>query len=192
MYLGLKRPWEHRAVTSAADNPPVVVVPNDAGTNKPRPKKKRHPAQAGAPAARPGDDDTDDVDLGATQVTLTAADRALEWRGDDVSLPPQTIDMAGGAANRSLDDAEIAGVINNQAGGVKDCIVKGATGTDLKATITIKLVVDGRGRSGKSKIQAPHYLQEHGILGCTQRVLGRMQFPATGQPTLVTFPLTLG
>ncbi|HEY0195620.1 MAG TPA: hypothetical protein VGC42_31115 [Kofleriaceae bacterium] len=186
------RPWEHHGATQTAENPPVVVVASDAGVGggKPRPKKKHRPAASEVAETTIGD--PEEVDLGPTQVNLTSADRVLEWRGDDVSLPPQTLDMAGGAANRSLDDAEIAGVINNQAGGIKDCIVKAATGTDLKATITIKLIVDGRGRPGKSRVQAPRYLQDHGLPACTQRVLGRLQFPASGAPTLVTFPLTLG
>lgn len=192
MYLGLKRPWEHHTVAPAADNPPVVVVPDDAGTRT-KPKKKHRPASTGQ-GARPaaGNDDTEEVDLGPTQVTLTAADRALEKRGDDVSLPPRNVDMSSPSANRSLEDAEISGVLNTQAGGIKDCVVKGATGTDLKATITIKMVVDGRGRPGKTRIEAPHYLFEHGLQGCLQRAVARIQFPATGEPTLVTFPLTLG
>ncbi|HEX7994239.1 MAG TPA: hypothetical protein VF506_09975, partial [Streptosporangiaceae bacterium] len=59
-------------------------------------------------------------------------------------------------------------------------------------TITVKLLVDGRGRVTRSRIQAPHYLFEHGLLGCTQRALGRMHFPATGGATIVTLPVNLG
>ena len=124
---------------------------------------------------------------------LSAADRALEWRGDDVALPPRTIDMAaGGGEPRALDDGEINQTINSQAGGVKDCVVHGATNTDLKATITVKMVVDGRGRVLKSRVQAPRYLHEHGLLACTQRALARMHFPATGGATIVTLPINLG
>jgi hypothetical protein len=70
--------------------------------------------------------------------------------------------------------------------------VQGATNTDLRATITVKLVVDRGGRVTRSRVQAPHYLFEHGLLGCTQRALGRMHFPATGAATLVTLPINLG
>jgi hypothetical protein len=196
MYLGIKRPWDHRVATVASDGPPVVIVPADAGT-RPRVKKKRHPAAGpgGAGTIAHGDDletDPDPVDLGPTTVTLSAADRALEWRGDDTQLPAQTIDMAGGGEARPLDDGEIGAAINGQGGAVRDCIVQGATGTDLKAAITVKIVVDGRGRPTRSRVQAPHYLFEHGLLGCTQRAVGHLHFPATGAPTLVTFPLTLG
>jgi hypothetical protein len=189
MYLVLRPPWEHRPGTVASGGPPVVVVGSDAGVGKPKPKKRRS-RPAGTPAApQPGEVDAEEPE----PAPLAAADRALEWRGDDVALPAQTIDMAGGDHEaRPLDDGEINAAINSGAGGVKDCVVQGATGTDLRATITVKLVVDGRGRVIRSRVQAPHYLFEHGLLGCTQRALGRMHFAATGAPTLVTLPVNLG
>jgi hypothetical protein len=70
--------------------------------------------------------------------------------------------------------------------------VQGATGTDLRGTITVKLLVDGHGQVTRSRVQAPHYLFEHGLLGCTQRALGRIHFPATGAASLVTLPVNLG
>ena len=54
-----------------------------------------------------------------------AADRALEWRGDEVALPAQTIDMAGGGGEaRPLDDGEIGATINSQAGGARTASCK--------------------------------------------------------------------
>lgn len=193
MYLVLRPPWGPRVATVVSAGPPVVVVSTDAGVAKPK-KPKRRPRPPGTqPAPQPGDGDGE-VDLVEPEpVRLTAADRALESRGDDVRLPAQTLDMAGGGGEaRPLDDGEINQTINSQAGGIKDCIVSGATGTDLRATVTVKLVVDGRGRVIKSRIEAPHYLFEHGLLGCTQRAVGRIHFPATGAPTLVTLPVNLG
>src|SRR5215475_4980194 len=193
MYLVLRPPWAPRTHPAPADSPPVVLVPADAGV--PHPKKRRRPrppATAGQPAASAtagADGEADDP----PPPPLTAADRALEWRGDDVSLPPQNLDLAaGGAQPRPLDDGEINQTINSQTGGVRDCVVQGATNTDLSATITVKLLVDGRGRVTRSRIQAPHYLFEHGLLGCTQRALGRMHFPAAGGATIVTLPVNLG
>jgi hypothetical protein len=189
MYLVLRPPWEHRATTVASDGPPVVVVGNDAGVVKPKPKKRRPRSVASQPAPPTGEAEAEEPE----PAPLGAADRALEWRGDEVALPAQTIDMAGGGREaRPLDDGEIGATINSQAGGVKDCVVQGATGTDLRATITVKLLVDGRGRVTRSRIQAPHYLFEHGLLGCAQRALGRMHFPATGGATVVTLPVNLG
>jgi hypothetical protein len=191
MYLVLRPPWAHRAVTGTSEGPPVVVVAPDAGVTKPKKPRKRGRPAAGQPApsaGEPGDlDDRDEPEL----PPLTAADRALEWRGDEVALPPRTIDMAGGREARALDDGEINQVINSQAGGVKDCVVQGATNTDLRAAITVKMLVDGRGRVTRSRVHAPHYLHEHGLLGCTQRALGRMHFPATGGATIVTLPVNL-
>ncbi|HEX3480509.1 MAG TPA: hypothetical protein VHT91_36075 [Kofleriaceae bacterium] len=193
MYLVLRPPWAPRTHAPPADSPPVVMVPGDAGV--PHPKKRRRPRAATSPGQPAGtatagpDGEADDP----PPPPLTAADRALEWRGDDVSLPPQHLDLAGGGTQpRSLDDGEISQTITGQAGGVRDCVVQVATGTDLSATITVKLLVDGRGRVTRSRIQAPHYLIEHGLLGCTQRALGRMHFPATGGATIVTLPVNLG
>jgi hypothetical protein len=191
MYLVLRPPWVHRVTTSASDNPPVVMVSRDAGVTKPVKKKRPRPRPTGTPALQTSDGELDELEP-AQLATLSAADRALEWRGDEVALPPRTVDMAGAGEARALDDGEINRVIGSQAGGVKDCVVQGATNTDLRATITVKLVVDGRGKVIRSRVQAPRYLFEHGLLGCTQRAVGRMHFPATGGPTLVTLPVNLG
>lgn len=190
MYLVLRPPWVSR-IAPQSPGPPVVVVAPDAGVSRPKKRKRpRPPSAPGQPAAHVSDDV--EVDEPALP-PLTAADRALEWRGDDVALPPRTIDMSGGGGEgRALDDGEINQTINSQAGGVRDCVVQGATNTDLSATITVKLLVDGHGRVTRSRIQAPHYLFEHGLLACTQRALGRMHFPATGGATIVTLPVNLG
>jgi hypothetical protein len=193
MYLALRPPWGRSVATVVSAGPPVVVVGTDAGVAKPK-KPKRRPRPPGSQTApQPGDGDGEADVVEPEPVRLTAADRAIESRGDDVRLPAQTVDMAGGGGEaRPLDDGEINQTINSQAGGVKDCVVSGATGTDLRATVTVKLVVDGRGRVTRSRIEAPHYLFEHGLLGCTQRAVGRIHFPATGAPTLVTLPVNLG
>jgi hypothetical protein len=165
------------------------MIGNDAGVAKPKPKRRRPRPAAGQPAPPQGEAEADEPE----PAPLGPADRALEWRGDDVTLPAQTIDLAsGGGEARPLDDGEIKETIDHQAGGVKDCVVQGATNTDLRATITVKLVVDSRGRVTRSRVEAPHYLFAHGLLGCTQRALGRIHFPATGGATLVTLPVKLG
>lgn len=122
-------------------------------------------------------------------VQLSAADRAVEWRGDDTTRPTQKIDMGGGAESRSLDDGEIRSTIDGQSGPAQQCVVAGATNTNLNGQISVKLVVDGNGHVIKSKVQAFHYMFEHGLLGCVQRAVGKMKFPATGASTLVTMPI---
>ena len=192
MYLVLRPPWGGGAETSP--EPDVVAeVPADAGAGSAKPKRKRPKGRprAGARPAPDGEEGYADEPEPAGPV-LTDADRRLEWRGDAVALPAQRIDMAGGGEARALEDHEINATIAAQAGGVRDCVIKGATGTDLSATITVKLLVDGGGRVAKSRVQAPHYLFTQGLLGCTQRALARMKFPATGAPTVVTLPVNLG
>lgn len=187
MYLTLRPPWGGRAVSALADAG-IGSAPADAGPpGKPRPKR-RAAGRGGTVAAPPGGegDETEPA-----PVPLTAADRQLEWRGDEVKLAQKKLDMSSGAEARSLDQGEISSVIAGQSAGVRDCVVQGATGTDLRATINVELLVEGAGRVTRSRLQAPRYLFEHGLLGCAQRSFGRMKFPATGAQTLVSFPVTL-
>lgn len=187
MYLTLRPPWGGSAAPAPSDAG-IAAAPSDGGVaGKPKPKRKPG-RRGGTVAAPPGAEDQEETE----PPPLTEADRRLEWRGDAVALPPRKLDMAAGDAARPLDDGEINSVISGQTGGVRDCVVQGATGTDLRATISIELLVDGGGRVTKSRMQAPRYLFEHGLLGCAQRALGRLKFPATGAPTLVTFPVNLG
>lgn len=200
MYLALRPPWGGGATTEPAviDAGVVSTAPVDAGP-KGKKKKKRPRGTVAAPGELPtidgtfGEDDgPEETEAAPVLAQLTAADRALEWRGEDVTLPPAKIDMAGGKESRPLEDGEINATIGGQAGGVRDCVVKGATNTDLRATITVKMVVGGDGRVTKSRVQAPHYLFEKGLLPCVQRAVGRMKFPSTGAPTQVSLPITLG
>jgi hypothetical protein len=200
MYVALRPPWaSHDTPPPAA--PVVAAAPVDAGVPKPKHKRgprRPRPSVPGAPGATQSGDEAgwgDTGDSGDSQqpavqlVPLTAADRVLEWRGDDTSRPPQKIDMANGTEARSLDDDEIRSTISSQSGPAQTCVMTAATNTDLKGTITVKLVVDGNGRVIKSKVQGFHYMFEHGLLGCMQRAVGGIKFPATGQSTLVTLPV---
>jgi len=197
MYLALRPPWAgHSAAAAPADAAVVASAPSDAGVKKPKPRR-HHPGGGnpnGGGAAQTGDDTgwggSDTItDVGPQLVQLSAGDRALEWRGDDTSPPAQKIDMNSDA--RSLSQEEIQGVISSQSGGVGNCVVQAATNTDLKGTITVRMIVDGSGRVTKSKLQAPKYLLDHGVLACSQRALGKMHFPSTGAATLVTMPIEL-
>lgn len=184
MYLTLRPPWGGGAASAPADAG-IAAAPPDGGV--PKPKPKRRPGRGGGTVAAPagGSEETEPI-------SLTDADRRLEWRGDAVALPERKLDMAGGDEGRPLDDGEIRAVLGEQTGGVRACVVRGAAGTDLRATIRIELLVDGGGRVTRSRLEAPRYLFERGLLGCARRALGGMQFPATGAPTRVTFPVHLG
>jgi hypothetical protein len=173
------------------------MAPADAGSGKPRPKKRPRGNKWGGgnrrTTAGPDFSDTEDTDeqSGPARVVLTAADRALEWRGDSTSIS-RKIDMNAPGDARPLETGEINSTVSSQTGGVRACVERGAANTDLRATITFKIVVEGTGRVTRSQIQAPRYLFEKGLQGCAQRALGQMRFPATGAPTLVTFPVNLG
>lgn len=188
MYLTLRPPWGGGGAAPPPDASIVAAVPPDAGAPKAKPKPKRR----GGGAARPGPGAAGEGEGDAPEPPpLTEADRRLEWRGDDVTLPPRRIDAGGsGAEARPLDDSEINAAFS-QAAGVRECVVQGATGTDLSAQITVQLVVEGTGRVSRSRLHAPRYLLERGLLACTQRALARMRFAATGAPTLVTIPVNL-
>jgi len=204
MYLGLRPPWGgHGAVPS--DAAVVAAAPGDASAAKSTHKKHgahRRPPAPGpggttAPAAPGGDSDDqawanqgDTVDeTGPAPIVLSASDRALEWRGDDVTPPPRTVDMSSNA--RPLEDGEIKSAIASQSGPAQSCVVQAATNAQLQATITVKMVVDAQGRVTRSKLQAPHYLFEHGLITCIKPALAHIKFPATGMPTLVTMPINL-
>jgi hypothetical protein len=189
MYLTLRPPWGGRAAPAPADAGIAAVGPVDAGPPG-KPKPRHRAGGRGTIAAPPGAGDSEETE--PAMAPLTEADRRMEWRGDEVALPPAKVDMTSRSEARSLDQGEIDGVIRSQAGGVRDCVVQGATGTDLRAAIEVKLLVDGTGRVTRSRMHAPRYLFEHGLLACAQRALGRMRFPATGAPTLVTLPVDLG
>jgi len=199
MYLALRPPWGGGATSAPApiDAGVVSTAPSDAGPAGKKKKRRRHSPGTTAPGELPTIDGTFDGEEEYGEETeplaqLSGSDRALEWRGDDVTLPATKIDMAGGKESRPLDDDEINATIGGQAKGVRDCVVNGATNTDLRATILVKMVVGADGRVTKSRIQAPRYLFEKGLLTCVQRSLGRMKFPATGAPTSVSLPVTLG
>jgi hypothetical protein len=191
MYLALRPPWGGAAATRSTEPEVVATVPGDAGAGSAKPTKKSttKKGRTGGTTVATGEEyEETEPEL----PPLSDADRRLEWRGDDVTLPATRIDMGAGGDARPLEDSEINATINAQSGGVRECVVTGATGTDLRATITVKLVVDGSGKVSKSKLHAPRYLFEKGLLNCTQKALRAMKFPATGAPTLVTLPVGLG
>ncbi|MDQ3341845.1 MAG: hypothetical protein M4D80_42400 [Myxococcota bacterium] len=192
MYLALRPPWGGGATTPSSEPGVVSTVPGDAGAGNAKPGKKRTTKKrpTGSTTVATGNEEFEETE--PELPPLSDTDRRLEWRGDDVTLPATRIDMGARGDARPLEDNEINSTINAQSGAVRDCVVTGATGTDLRATITVKLVVDGNGKVTKSKLHAPRYLFEKGLLNCTQKALRTMKFPATGAATLVTLPVGLG
>jgi hypothetical protein len=197
MYLALKTPWASHGTPPAASGQ-VAEAPSDAGVGTKGKKKKRgrRPGGGGGGGNQPGGDDEDWANSGGGEETeaprlvqLSAADRTMEWRGDDTSPPKQTLDMNSGGESRSLDNGEIQSVIGSSSGPVQQCVIEAATNTDLSGTITVKMVVEGTGKVSRSRVHAPRYLHNQGVLSCIQRSLRSWKFPATGSPTLVTLPV---
>jgi hypothetical protein len=199
MYLVLRPPWGGHAA-APMDAATVASAPSDAGSAKPKKKRVRHkPSGGGGGPTQPGGNDDEqwanqgDVEEteGPPVVQLSAADRAMEWRGDDVSPPPRKIDMSSDA--RPLEDGEIQSTITSQSGAAQSCVVQSASAVNAAMTgvITVKMVIDAQGHVTRSKVQAPHYLFDHNLLPCLKGALGKMKFPATGMPTLVTMPINL-
>jgi hypothetical protein len=201
MYLALRPPWSD-------DGERVAVAELDAAVGSGGPstkgkkgrKARRGRGGGGGPMATGGDDGWEGAGEGgddggeiapAPAIVLTDADRRMEWRGDDLGMPPKRIDMTDGSEARSLDDGEIKSAIASGGDSAIDCMVRGAAGTDLSATVTLKMVVGGNGKVGKLKVHAPRYLFEHGLLACARKAAGRFPFPATGAATLVTAPFEL-
>ena len=199
MYLALRQPWAHHD-SAAPKSDQVAEAPSDAGV-KPTKKRRggggRRPTGNGGQSFAGGEDEdwanSGGGDETASQklVELSAADRSLEWRGDDTSPPKQSLDMSNNAEARSLENGEIQSVISSQSGPAQNCFVRAATNTDLAGTFNVKMVVDGTGRVSRSRVQAPHYMFSQGLLACVQGAVKAMKFPSTGAPTLVTLPVNL-
>jgi hypothetical protein len=195
MYLALEKPWHRSAPVDAPvvqEAPATPEVPGKKGG------KKRRPGRGGASGSGAGGGRGDelvsgeDVEETAPLVELTAADRRVSWRGPDLVLPPVKVDMGADDSSRSLNDEEIRATVREQSRPIIDCMVTAATGTDLRATVTIRMLVDGKGQVTRHRVQAPQYLFDHGMPACVERAVQRLRFPATGAFTLVTTPFELG
>mgnify|MGYP001560682414 FL=1 len=122
---------------------------------------------------------------------LTAADRAMTWKGDAVSLPPRTIDMASGDEGRPLDSSEINATLQEGGGRIVSCISKSQAGALLEANLSVKMLVGADGRVSASRVHAPAWLFDHGLLACAQRAARALRFPATGAATVVDAPFEI-
>src|SRR6185295_5534148 len=127
--------WRGAAAPAIASAPAEVV---DAGVPAAKKKGKRKGGvkRSGGGLGSALEPEPYEVD---DEIVLTDADRALEWRGDAVSLPPRTLDMAGGDEGRPLDDGEIQGGISGGSGPMIGCIKDAVGGAPLSAEVTIQM-----------------------------------------------------
>jgi hypothetical protein len=199
MYLALRPPWASDDSAPAESDQVAEAPTGDAGVGKTKKKKGGRGGRRPGGQNFAGGEDEDWANSGGggeeteppRLVQLSAADRGLEWRGDDTSPPKQNLDMSSNADARALDNGEIQSVISSQSGPVQACFVRAAANTDLSGAMTVKMVVDGNGRVSRSRVNAPRYMFSQGVLACVQGAVKSMKFPATGMPTLVTLPVNL-
>jgi hypothetical protein len=188
MYLGFKQPWQHRNSVATTTIDAGVPTPIDAASVASKKRKGRATTQDGANQRTTGE--TNDVVDETGPTVLSAADRAVIWQGPEIAIPTKKIDLSnGGDEARSLSQSEISSGL--QSVRVLDCIVQAATGTDIAATVTLKLLVNGAGSVTKHRIAAPKYLLEHGLSACAARAIGKASFASTGGWTLVTVPFDI-
>jgi hypothetical protein len=179
MYLALERPWRSADV-AAAVTPDAGVDPAVAT----KAKKKRRPRHGGGGAAPVDSEEA---------ATLTDADMRMLWKGDQVERPPASVDMSAGGDARSLDGGEIQDAIDSGGGALRDCVARGVGVASWSGDVTVKLLVDGGGRVVKTRVHAPAFTFDHGLLSCMRQGAARLRFPAVGGWTVVTvpFPVTV-
>jgi hypothetical protein len=167
----------------------TVAVATDAGAP---PAKRRHRHHVGGGATPGGAETSGSDDVIDPAIVLTDADRKMTAQGDDVSVGPRTLDMTSGDDARPLEQGEINAGLAGGASGFEGCISKSVAGADLSSPITMQLVVDGKGQVAKVRITAPQWLFAHGLGPCMRAAAKRLSFAATGAPTVVTEPFSLG
>ena len=160
----------------AGVEPLAVPDADEAGDRDHRRKKRRRGSRAA------GGDDAPPV--------LTAADRAMQWRGPSVKPPPKDVDFSE-AGGRTLHQVEIDRGIGDRRRELTDCIIEARGRAELSARMTLKFLVDEDGRVTRSRVRAPAYLLDRGLYECADRVARSMRFAATGTPTVVTLPFEL-
>jgi hypothetical protein len=177
VYLAQVKPWEREAeATVEPDAGPEVAKDTE------RPRRRTGQRRRGG--------GTRTVEVTEDAPVLSAADRAMQRRGDAIALPTREVDFEG-PAGRPLNAGEINQVIRERSGAILDCITEARGQAQLDATVRLELLVDGDGRVVKSAVRAPRYLMQHGFDRCARRAAQAMRFPATGAHTIVDAPFDL-
>lgn len=184
MYLALEQPWRSSGEARAE-------VPVDAGTVAAEPakgkKKKRRRGGGGGGGGGGTEIPVDDT------IVLTAADTKMSWKGDAVDRPPATMDMTDPAGDeaRALSNGEIQSTISNDGGGLERCVIDAVGSAPYSGEVTIKMLVDGEGRTTRTRVHAPAFMHEAGLLSCARSAARQMGYPAVGGYTVVTIPFPI-
>jgi hypothetical protein len=178
--------WIGRGRDTAAPTPAAADAGPGAGATGGKQKRRRR--------RRLGPSAQGEVALEADEapVVVSAAERALAWRGAAVELPAREVDFAASdSGGRRLSQPEIEAGIAPARTQLVACLDEARGAAEIAAQITLKFLVDERGRPGAMRVRAPIYLLDHGLKDCLQGVLAGMYFASTGAATLVTLPLEL-
>lgn len=180
-WLVLARPW----VT--ADAPPAIdAAPAEPAEAKPRPGGKKRRRKPGA-----RDDAADVADTVAAPPVLTAADRAMVWRGPRIQLSGGTVDMGEASSGRPLGSSEIDPALERSAPAIVSCVEKSLAGAELRGQVRLEMLVSGDGTVRKVRVGAARWLIDHGLADCASRAARQIRFPATGADTIVDAPYHL-
>ena len=169
-WAAMARPWRSSAppAPAAADAAPEPDQPERRGRKK-RPRRTSTGDEAGPPV-------------------LSAADRAMTWRGAAITLPERSVDMADEREGRALTSSEIDEVMRRSSDPILACIREGMAGAELTGKLELELLVGEQGDVQKVRVGAPRWLMAHGAADCATAAARRLRFPATGAPTVVTAP----
>lgn len=181
MYLALEPPWRAApaAAVSAPDAGAEVATPE-----KPRKKKRRRPG--------PGGSTTEEfVDEGPEPIVLGPADRVMSWKGDPVERLTAALDMTTTDEARSLSGTEIAATIDADGGALQRCVVDAVGAAPYAGEVTVKMLVDADGRVTRTRVHAPAFMHDAGLLACLRGAVKKMRYPAVGGSTVVTVPFPI-
>jgi hypothetical protein len=169
-WVAMARPWR-----SGAPPPPVTADAAPEPEQPDRRGRKKRPRKTA-----PGGQDAPPV--------LSAADRAMTWRGAAITLPERSVDMADGQDGRALTSSEIDEVMRRSSDPILACIQGGMAGAELTGKLELELLVGERGDVQKVRVGAPRWLVAHGATDCAAAAARRLRFPPTGAPTVVNAP----
>jgi hypothetical protein len=117
----------------------------------------------------------------------------MSWKGDPVERPPATMDLSdpSGDEARALSNGEIQATIQADGGGLERCVVDAVGSAPFSGEVTIKMLVDGDGRTTKTRVHAPAFMHAAGLLSCARGAARQMGYPAVGGYTVVTIPFPI-
>jgi hypothetical protein len=191
-YLVLRWPGASGSPQAMASD--AGAAPDAAPAARRRGGKRRHAARPAAhqPAAADVEENGTDPPPAEPELpALSAADREAVWRGPAIQTPTRRLDLAARHGGRPLSQYEIDRGIRANAAAVTTCVREARGEAPLSGTVTLEFLVEGSGRATHSRVRAPRYLLDRGLLACAQRAVRGMRFAATGEPTVVTVPFAV-